>query len=769
MWKITYFNDEKPEKKIVKKTTKKVEDKEILEEKVALTSWNDDEIEENETPERILLDVPNYIEIISKELWHNGSGIKIVLNLIKEWATVPFIARYKKELTWGLWEDEIRDILDMEKKQINLFKAKNTALNWIDDLGKLTPELKENIIKAKTLKEVEEIYKPYKSKKKTKAMLALENGFWVIAEMIKKNQKKEEIEKSAEFIELLTKKVVDLKGKETDSNSETISEWAKEIIASEVNQNAELRESMRKYLLINWTLISKVKTEKALEKLNEKTKWEMYKFDLYKEFAWIISKIKSYQILALNRWENLGILSVKIEKSEELLEKAERKYFKMLDENKNFTENELLKEAFKSGFDTLFKSVENEVRGILADNSEDEAIEVFRKNLKALLLTKPEYNKNILAIDPGYKAGCKMAVLNKLGNPVFFDKYFLFNLEASKQKLKAILTKLPIDTIVIWNWTWSNESVELIQSLTEKEIYIVNESGASVYSASKIAKEEFPDLDPLDRGTVSIARRYIDPLSELVKVPVESIWVGMYQHDMPVKKLEEKLGFVVEDSVNEVGINVNTTSVYVLAHISWIDKRLAKKIYKNRPYTSREELKKDLNDKAFEQAIGFLRIPESENELDNTDIHPLQYPLANYILENFKWGLVSEFFAENKEKITELYPEATTDTINFILDSYDDLWKEKRVNSTHQKAKTPITIDSLQIWDILQWVIRNVLAFWAFVDIWLKNDWLVHISHIADQYVKDPNDVVEVGQKVKVKILSIDEEKGKVQLSMKEV
>jgi len=422
--------------------------------------------------------------------------------------------------------------------------------------------------------------------------------------------------------------------------------------------------------------------------------------------------------------------------------------------------------AFHDWYNTLFKSVENEVRGIMNDIWEDDAINSFKVNLQSLLLTKPEYNKTILAIDPWFRAWCKITVLDKLANPILFDKIFLHSIELSKNKISKLLNKYNIDVIVVGNWTGVNETIELLRDVTSLDIFIVNESWASVYSVSKTAKEEFPDLDSLDRGTISIGRRFVDPLSELVKVPVESIWVWMYQHDIPVKKLEEKLWFVVEDVVNEVWINVNTASNYVLNHISWIDKRTAKKIYNHRPYKSRINLKKVLSEKAYEQAVWFLRVPESLEEFDNTDIHPDQYKLANFIKNK---NITKLNFNENKVELMDIYPDVNIQTIEFIIDSIDNANIEKRVNSTHKKASKKVDIESIKEGDILEWVIRNVVAFWAFVDIWLKNDWLVHISQLADAFVKDPNDFVEVGQSVQVKITSIDENTWKIGLSMKDL
>ncbi len=686
-----------------------------------------------------MLETPNYVEIISSELWFKNFQIEVVLSLVGEWATVPFIARYRKERTWNLDEWQIRDIIELQKKQENLFNAKNTAINWITEVWMMTDELMANIINAKTLKEVEEIYKPYKSKKKTKAMLAIEKGFQVVADSIKWNY--------LEIPENLLK----------DYSKEEIIEWSLEIIWAEISANGELRHLLIEELKKYWMISSNKKSDKMLEKLNEKDKEQIKKFEIYFENSLKISYIKPYQILALNRWENLWILTVKIEKDEIIFDKIKNKYARILELREEFIDE--LETAFKIWYEALFSSVENEIRSQLNEIWEDDSIKTFQTNLSALLLTAPEYGKTILAIDPGYRAWCKIAILDNLWNPQKFDKIFLHEILNARAKLQEIFSKNKIDTVVIWNWTASDETQALVWELFSGDIFIVNESWASVYSASEIAKEEFPDLDSLDRWTISIWRRYIDPLSELVKVPVGSIWVGMYQHDMPEKKLEEKLWYVVEDSVNQVWINVNTASIYLLNHISGIDKRQAKKIYAGRPYKSRKELQKVLWEKAYEQAIWFLRVPESKEVLDNTDIHPDQYDLAKYIIENKKTKVDDE--------MKKIYAEVNSDTVDFIIESYNNIWKEKRVNSTHSKAKKAVSIESLKVWDVLDGVVRNVVAFWAFVDVWLKNDWLVHISELADSFVKNPMDIVQVWDKVKVRVTNIDLEKNKIQLSMK--
>lgn len=694
-----------------------------------------------------MLQEPNYIEVLSKDLWFRNFQIEVVLDLISEGATVPFIARYRKERTWDLDENNIRDIIELKDKTEKLYKAKVTAIKWIEELWKMTPELMDNILKAKTLKEVEEIYKPYKSKKKTKAMIAIEKWFQVVADAIKRN-------KSFELPEDLL----------ANYSEEEILEWCIHIISAEISTNADLRADLIKTLEKDWIIISKKKTENALWKLNEKDKWQIPKFDLYSEFDCKISILKPYQILALNRWEKIWILRVKIEKTEDIFDSLKSNYASILKVNLPFIE--VLEESFKDWYSTLFKSVENELRSILSEDGEDDAIDTFKQNLTNLLMTKPEYGKKILAIDPWFRAGCKMTILDNLWNPVLFDKIFLYNKTESINKLKTIIKKEKPEVIVVWNWTWVNETIEILQEMTDLEIYIVNESWASVYSVSKTADEEFPDLDSLDKWTVSIWRRYIDPLSELVKVPVWSIWVWMYQHDMPEKKLEEKLWNVVEDVVNEIWININSASSYVLNYISWIDKRTAKKIYNHRPYKSRADLKKQLSLKVYEQAAWFLRVPNSTEELDNTDIHPEQYELTKYMLKNDIWP---DDFDYNKESLIQIYPDVNITTLEFIVNSYLSLWKEKRINSTHKKAIKRGDSSDIKVWDIIEWVIRNVVAFWAFVDIGMKNDWLVHVSQIANRFITDPKQEVEVWQTVKVKITAIDDKTWKIQLSMKEV
>jgi uncharacterized protein len=695
---------------------------------------------------------PDYVKEISAALSLKPFQVEVILAMIEEGDTIPFIARYRKERTGNLDEEDIREIIAQKAKRESLFKAKQTAINGIEEQEKMTPDLMAKIVACQTLKEVEDIYKPYKLKKKTKAMIAIEKGFQGVADEIKQGASERDIKN--QFGALLS-----------ENSLEEILEGAQCIISAEISSEPKLRSYLKNRTLEDSQVIAKKKSDKMLEKLKEKDAKQIPKFELYADFNRSFKALKPYQILALNRGEQLGILNVKIDKTELMEQLTQAKYFRDISYRGDGTE--LLEAAFKDGYTVLFKSLENEIRSDLAEDGEDDAIASFRSNLEALLMTKPEYGQMVLAIDPGYRAGCKIVVLDTLGTPIHFDKIFLHQADSAKKTLEQLLAAYVPEVIVLGNGAGSDETLDLIQSLTKTQVYIVNESGASVYSASKIAQEEFPDLDSLDRGTISIGRRYIDPLSELVKVPVEAIGVGMYQHDMPVKKLEERLGYTVEDVVNKVGINVNSASTYVLNHIAGIDKRAAKKIFNHRPYKSREALKKVLSDKVYEQSTGFLRVPESSEELDNTDIHPDQYALTRYFLQHRNEGAVEAVFEAHKEAMIKLYPEATSLTLEFIAEAYDKIGKEERVHSSHRKAEEKIDPNSIIQGSVVSGVVRNVVAFGAFVDIGLKNDGLLHVSQIANKFISNPAEELEVGQRVKVKVLSM--ENGKIQLSMKAV
>lgn len=678
-----------------------------------------------------MIEEPNFIEIISNKLNLNLKQVGNTLKLIEEGATTPFIARYRKESTGNLDENQIREIIEIKKYQEKLFNLKKTVLNSINEQKKLTKEIKENILRAKIIQEVEDIYEPYRRTKKTKADIAKERGFEIISKQIL-NQKEIKIPQS-----LLDK-----------YSQEEILSGAQDIIAQDIAEDIKYKESLRFYYNKYGEIESKYKTK--LDDLNEKDKKQIYKFEIYDNFISEIKKIKSYQILALNRGENLKILNVKLINDEIALDN-------LIENIRNLNSNDfLLIPAIKEGYKKLFKSIETEIRNNLTKKAHIDSITTFQNNLKELLLTKPNYNKEILAIDPGFRTGCKIAILNKYGEPKEYNKIFLEKEKDTIKIIKDLIEKHKSEIIVIGNGTGSNECFEILSKEIDLPYVIVNESGASVYSASKVGAEEFPDIDLTNRGTISIGRRFIDPLSELIKIPVESIGVGMYQHDINQKELSQKLSFVVEDVVHSIGINLNTASKYLLENISGLTSKSAQKIINNKPYRSRKELKKILTPKAYEYSIGFLRIPESKEELDNTSIHPKDYIVAKKIInEDIKSYNSNLNIDEN--------------TFNFIIESYSKKGFDPRIYEANFQIKKTKKIEDLKEEDIIEGIVRNIMQFGAFVDIGLKNEGLIHISEIANSYVDDVNKFLKIGQKVKVKIISIDLEKGKIQLSLKQV
>jgi len=635
---------------------------------------------------------PNYIDEISTALELKKYQTEAVLTLTAEGSTVPFIARYRKEATGNLDEKEIRDILELQGKIESLYKVKVTAINGITEQGKLTPELEASIIACETLKAVEEIYKPYRLKRKTKAMIALEKGFGVVSEYLRKNnviQIPDELKK--------------------DYTEEEILDGVVEIIAAEIVIDSDLRHFVTSSIEMTGIVTSKKKSEKMLEKLDPASRKQVYKFDTYREFSRKVSLLKPYQILALNRGENLGILSVSLDVDEEVFDEFVHEAFKvphpsspmrggaeilpLVGGARGGTPHPLYLRAITLGYKTLYESVENEIRGNLTEIGELDAVGTFSQNLMSLLMTKPEYGKRILAIDPGFRTGCKIAILDTLGNPIVFDKIYLDSPREATEKLMKIVTKNPVDVIVVGNGTGSQETIELLGNcLSTLPTYVVSEAGASVYSASDVASQEFPTLDVTDRGTISIGRRYIDPLSELVKIPPQSIGVGMYQHDVSEKVLAEKLGYVIEDVVNAVGVNVNSASAFVLNYISGLNKKSAQKLSENRPYHSRKSIKKVLGEKSYEQAIGFLRVPDSPEPLDNTDIHPDQYELAYTLIEE---KITSREYPQQRERLQSIYPDVTPATIDFIWKSYESIGRDPRTESTAMVSTKKLTLETV--------------------------------------------------------------------------
>lgn len=718
----------------------------------------------------------NIFSKVAKELSLRENQVESTVQLLDEGATVPFISRYRKEITGNLDEVQITFILEKVQYLRNLEKRKEEVLRLIEEQGKLTEELVQAIEAAEKLQEVEDIYFPYRKKKKTKADIAMERGLEALADFFLVAHNVEEIRTKAE--EFLTEEV---------PNIEEAIEGAKLIWAQRISEKAEYRERIRE-ILLKYGQMSSKESKKAKE-LDEKGIYQ----DYY-DYAEALAKIPSHRILAVNRGEKEGILSVNL-----FLEEKEKKHVDNL-LLRSFTQEEALQEFFaaviQDSFERLlFPAVEREVRNILTDKAEEEAILVFRENLKNLLLQAPLHEKTILALDPGYRTGCKVAILDKHGfyqeNDVFFlveGMHHEKQLETARKKVLHYIKKYGIDLVVIGNGTASRETESFIAKLIREEnltikYLIANEAGASVYSASKLAAEEFPDLDVTVRGAISIGRRIQDPLAELVKIDPKSIGVGMYQHDVNQGRLDESLDQVITTVVNNVGANLNTASWALLSHISGIKKNVAKNIVDYRKehgnFTKRETLLKvkGLGPKAYEQMAGFLVIPEGENILDNTIIHPESYHIAEKMLEEIGCTLqeYDEKLVETREKLKSIKVEKFAKQYDFGLetckDVYEALRKDRRdPRDDFQKPllKSDIlSIDHLSVGMELEGTVRNVVKFGAFVDIGLKNDALLHISAISDEFVSDPGKVLSVGQIIKVRIKEIDKERGRVGLTRK--
>lgn len=712
----------------------------------------------------------NIIKQISDELNVTNKQVEVTLEMLQEGNTIPFIARYRKDKTQGLTEEQIKVIADAYEYQVNLLKRKEDVIRLIEEKGLLTEELKTDIMNCTKLVEVEDLYRPYKEKKKTKATEAIKNGLEPLAKMIMSCPLTGDINKLAsKFIN------------DNVENVEKAVEGAKYIIAEWISDNASyrkyIRNSMYKFGIIETKL-----------KKNAEDKNKLY--EMYYDYNEPVLKIKPHRILAINRAEKEGIISVKISlDGAKIMEFLERKNIK----NKDSFCAKYIKEAIEDSYKRLiFPSVEREIRGDLTDKAEESAIENFGKNLQALLLTPPLKEKVVLAFDPGYVNGCKLAVVDKTGK--YLDsmviKPFLNNIDEAKiNKCKKdvvnLIKKYNVDIIAIGNGTASRESerfcAEMIKeySLSCKYV-IVSEAGASIYSASKIAIEEFPDLAVEKRSAVSIGRRLQDPLSELVKVPPEGIGVGLYQHDVSGKKLSDSLDFVVTKAVNSVGVNVNTASPSLLKYVSGIKKNNIEKIISYREkhgrINSREELKKEklLSDKTYEQAIGFLRITEGTNVLDQTGIHPESYSVALALLNDLGFSLKDVGTDKLINKMDNIDIDNYVNKLNtdkYTLEDVVNNLKRPNRDPRDEMPQPMLKSDVLDIKDLkvgmkLQGTVRNVVDFGAFIDIGLHNDGLVHISKISKDYIKHPSDVLSVGDIVDCYVEEIFNDKEKVALSL---
>lgn len=712
---------------------------------------------------------------IAKEMGLKVEQVANTIKLLDEGSTVPFIARYRKEVTENLDETNILKISELITYLRNLEIRKEEVIRLIEEQGKLTDELKNQILLAEKLQMVEDLYFPYKKKRKTKADVAKEQGLEPLAEKIYQLKTLDELEKeSLAFI-----------NEEVESIEKAI-EGAKLIVAQNLSETLEYRERLREDMLKKAIIIAK-KSKKA-EELDTK---QIYK-DYY-EYTEPVKKALSHRILALNRGENEGVLTVSLNFEEKDRDSVERY---LLKDFKNKELNFLHKEIIVDALDRLIlPSIEREVRNILTEKAEDEAIVVFKENLKNLLMQPPLHEKNILALDPGYRTGCKVAVIDKNGffreNTVFYlvkEMHHENQLKDAERKMRDFIKKYNIDIIVVGNGTASRETESFVAKVlktvdSDVKYLIGNEAGASIYSASKIAVEEFPDLDVTVRGAISIGRRIQDPLAELVKIDPKSIGVGMYQHDVNQKRLDQSLTEVIELVVNNVGVNINTASWALLSYVSGIKKSVAKNIVdyrkENGNFKNRKELLKvkGLGAKAYEQMAGFLIILDGENTLDNTIIHPESYKIAEEILSSVNLSLKE--YGKNLVKAKEILNGF--DYKNFALknnygyetvkDIYEALVKERRDprdNIPKPLLKSDIlNIDNLQPGMELEGTVRNVIKFGAFIDIGLKNDALLHISEISDKFIDDPSKVLSVGQIIKVKIKDIDRARERVGLTKK--
>ena len=715
-------------------------------------------------------------ETVAKELKLKVNQVTNTMQLLDEGATVPFVSRYRKEVTGNLDEIEIGKILESVTYLRNLEKRKEEVIRLIEEQGKITEELRKSIEDAEKLQEVEDIYFPYRKKRKTKADIAKERGLEPLADIMLKAKSVEELVEKAQGFLTEDIKTVD----------EAL-DGAMLIIAQNISETPAYREQIREIMLKYGILVTK-ESKKAKELDVKKVYGDYY------DYSEPVTKMPPHRILAVNRGEKEDILSVNITLDEKTRARVENLILKDF-LNKNLKDI-YLKIVIDSLDRLILPSIEREVRNILTDKAELEAIAVFKDNLKNLLLQAPLKEKSILALDPGYRTGCKVAVIDKNGfyreNDVFFlvgEMHSPKQLAEAEKKIIDYVNKYKIDIIVMGNGTASRETESFVADVIKKnkldvKYLIANEAGASIYSASKIAAEEFPELDVTVRGAISIGRRVQDPLAELVKIDPKSIGVGMYQHDVNQGRLDESLDSVINYVVNSVGANLNTASWALLSHISGIKKNIAKNIVEYRKengnFKNRKELMKvkGIGAKAYEQMAGFLVIPEGENVLDNTIIHPESYHIAKEILETV--GFTVEKYGEDltgaREQLKNFKAEKFAKENGYgeetVKDIYQALIRDRRdPRDSFEKPllKSDILkIENLQIGMEIEGTVRNVVKFGAFIDIGLKNDALLHISEISNKFVDDPSKVLSVGQIIKVRIKDIDKERERVALTKKE-
>ena len=711
------------------------------------------------------------IQLVQKELSdYRPKQLTTVLNLLNEGNTVPFIARYRKEMTGSLDEVQIREIEERYAYLENLEKRKTEVIRLIDEQGKLTPELEAEITQAVKMQQVEDLYRPYKQKRRTKATIAKEKGLEPLAKWLMQLTDGEVQSEAEKYID---------KEKEVSSAEEAL-HGAHEIIAEQVSDNAKFRTWIRSYTYNKGMYVSNVKDEQA----DEKGVYEMYY-----DFAEPVHKMVSHRILATNRGEKEDILKVFFQVDEAaILAYLDRQIVK----NPASPSSSFVREAYQDSYKRFIQpAIERELRNELTEKADEQAIAIFGENLRNLLLQPPLKGKVVLGFDPAYRTGCKLAVVDATGKVLAIEVIYPHKPAAQAKREAAgpafiqLINKYQVDMVAIGNGTASRESelfvAEQLKSADHKTYYaIVNEAGASVYSASEIARKEFPHLQVEERSAVSIARRLQDPLAELVKIDPKAVGVGQYQHDVSQKRLAEQLDFVVETAVNQVGVDVNTASPQLLQHISGLNKTTAQNIViyreENGEFTARTQLKKvpRLGPKAYEQAIGFLRVPGGKNILDNTGIHPESYSIAKDILMTVHLSEKELGTEEAVEKLTRLSVEKLAESLSVGEETLADILAGLTQPGRDMRDEMPAPLlrtDVLSMEDLkpgmeLTGTVRNVIDFGAFVDIGVKQDGLVHISKLSKKFVKHPTDVVSVGDIVTVWIEQVDTKKGRISLTM---
>ncbi|MBU8908755.1 Tex family protein [Desertibacillus haloalkaliphilus] len=709
------------------------------------------------------------IKQIATEVKISDKVIKNVIQLIDEGNTVPFIARYRKELTGGIDEVEIRDITEKWQYVKNLADRKAEVIRLISDQGKLTDELQAQIQTSKKLQEVEDLYRPYKQKRRTKATVAKEKGLEPLAAWLFSLPREGDVTKVAsDYIS---------EEKEVQTAEDAI-QGAEDIIAEWVSDDADIRKQIRTLAFKEGKVVSKEKKAEA----DEKAVYEMYY-----EYEEPVQKVVPHRVLAMNRGEKEDIIKVSISFPVDKIQKLlERTYIK----KHGSIAVSYIERAIQDGYKRLIEpSIEREIRNELTDKAEEQAIHIFSENLRNLLLQPPIKDKVVLGVDPAYRTGCKLTVVDDTGKVLAIEVIYPTpprnETEKSKQVVHSLINKFNVDVVAIGNGTASRETEQFIADTlkgVEKDVFylIVNEAGASVYSASDLAREEFPDLQVEERSAISIARRLQDPLAELVKIDPKSVGVGQYQHDVSQKRLNESLTFVVETAVNQVGVNVNTASSSLLQYVAGLSKAVANNIVKKREeegkFSDRKQLKKvpRLGAKTYEQSIGFMRVPDGDNPLDRTGIHPESYQETMKLLQSVEATLDDIGTDSVKEKLQGLDVsqraielEIGEPTLRDIIDALIRPGRDPRDDLSKPLLKKDVLkLEDLEKGMELQGTVRNVVDFGAFVDIGVKQDGLVHISKLTNRYVKHPMEIVSVGDVVTVWVESVDEKKGRVALTM---